>query len=84
MFNLPVFWPILLVYFVVLLAITLRTQIAHMIRYRYKIHSHLSVTVLYASAQAGMSHSIGVKQNLMALDVLEQSGKIRKLPRTLG
>ncbi|KAH8926049.1 retrieval of early ER protein Rer1 [Atractiella rhizophila] len=34
MFNLPVFWPILLVYFCVLFAITMRRQIAHMRKYR--------------------------------------------------
>jgi hypothetical protein len=34
-FDIPVFWPILLVYFVTLLALTMRNQIAHMIKYRY-------------------------------------------------
>lgn len=34
-FDIPVFWPILLVYFVVLFAMTMRNQIAHMIKYRY-------------------------------------------------
>lgn len=34
-FDIPVFWPILLVYFCILFAITMRRQIKHMIKYRY-------------------------------------------------
>lgn len=34
-FDLPVYWPILVVYFFVLLFLTLRNQIQHMIKYRY-------------------------------------------------
>ncbi|VDM03251.1 unnamed protein product [Schistocephalus solidus] len=33
--DLPVFWPILLLYFIVLCYVTLQRQIAHMIKYRY-------------------------------------------------
>ncbi|EGG06572.1 uncharacterized protein MELLADRAFT_71884 [Melampsora larici-populina 98AG31] len=33
--DVPVFWPILLVYFFVLFSITMRRQIAHMRRYKY-------------------------------------------------
>lgn len=35
MFDLPVFWPILLIYFIVLLILTLRRQIQHMLRHHY-------------------------------------------------
>lgn len=35
MFDLPVFWPILLLYFIVLLILTLRKQIQHMIKHGY-------------------------------------------------
>ena len=35
LFDVPVFWPILLIYFVALFALTMRNQIAHMIKYRY-------------------------------------------------
>ena len=35
LFNLPVFWPILVVYFLVLLVVTLRKQLAHMAKHRY-------------------------------------------------
>ena len=35
MFDVPVFWPILLGYFVALFALTMRRQIAHMIKHRY-------------------------------------------------
>lgn len=33
--DIPVFWPILLVYFLLLFVLTMRRQIRHMIRYRY-------------------------------------------------
>lgn len=35
MFNIPVFWPVLLLYFIMLFVMTMRRQIAHMIRYQY-------------------------------------------------
>ncbi|OAY37245.1 protein RER1B [Manihot esculenta] len=35
MFDVPVFWPILLCYWIVLFALTMRRQIAHMIKYKY-------------------------------------------------
>ncbi|XP_028760496.1 protein RER1A [Neltuma alba] len=34
-FDVPVFWPILLFYWVVLFSLTMRRQISHMIKYRY-------------------------------------------------
>lgn len=34
-FDVPVFWPILLIYFIILFACTMRQQIRHMIRYSY-------------------------------------------------
>ncbi|KAI3406467.2 hypothetical protein KGF56_000599 [Candida oxycetoniae] len=34
-FDIPVFWPILLMYFIVLFTLTMRKQIQHMIRYKY-------------------------------------------------
>lgn len=34
-FDVPVFWPILLIYFFTLFALTMRNQIAHMIKFRY-------------------------------------------------
>ncbi|PON79484.1 Retrieval of early ER protein Rer [Parasponia andersonii] len=35
MFDVPVFWPILLCYWIVLFVLTMRRQIAHMIKYKY-------------------------------------------------
>ncbi|KAG8462582.1 hypothetical protein KFE25_010407 [Diacronema lutheri] len=35
MFNIPVFWPILLLYFITLFVLTMKRQIKHMIKYRY-------------------------------------------------
>ncbi|KIV87951.1 hypothetical protein PV10_09229 [Exophiala mesophila] len=34
-FNLPVFWPVLVMYWLILFALTMRRQIQHMIKYRY-------------------------------------------------
>ncbi|XP_058778010.1 protein RER1A-like isoform X2 [Vicia villosa] len=34
-FDIPVFWPILLFYWVILFTLTMRKQISHMIKYRY-------------------------------------------------
>jgi hypothetical protein len=34
-FDVPVFWPILLAYFIALFVLTMRRQIAHMIKHRY-------------------------------------------------
>lgn len=35
LFNVPVFWPILVMYFITLFCITMKRQIKHMIKYRY-------------------------------------------------
>jgi hypothetical protein len=34
-FDLPVFWPILLIYFIFLFLLTMKQQILHMLKYRY-------------------------------------------------
>lgn len=34
-FNIPVFWPILVLYFIILFTITMKKQIRHMIKYKY-------------------------------------------------
>ena len=34
-FDIPVFWPLLLVYFLFIFILTMRHQIAHMIKYHY-------------------------------------------------
>lgn len=39
-FNIPVFWPILVMYFVTLTCITMKRQIKHMIKYRYLPFTH--------------------------------------------
>lgn len=38
--NIPVFWPILVMYFIILFTITMKRQIKHMIKYRYVPFSH--------------------------------------------
>jgi len=39
-FNIPVFWPILVMYFITLFCITMKRQIKHMIKYRYLPFTH--------------------------------------------
>ena len=34
-FDVPVFWPILLIYFIMLFVITMKRQIKHMVKYKY-------------------------------------------------
>lgn len=34
-FDIPVFWPILVMYFIILFTLTMRRQIQHMIKYKY-------------------------------------------------
>ena len=34
-FNVPVYWPLLLVYFFLIFVLTMRRQINHMIKYKY-------------------------------------------------
>lgn len=38
--NIPVFWPILVMYFIILFAVTMKRQIKHMIKYRYIPFTH--------------------------------------------
>ncbi|XP_072162160.1 protein RER1 isoform X1 [Bemisia tabaci] len=39
-FNVPVFWPILVLYFISLFCITMRRQIKHMFKYKYLPFTH--------------------------------------------
>ncbi|KAG5282109.1 hypothetical protein AALO_G00052310 [Alosa alosa] len=39
-FNVPVFWPILVMYFIMLFCITMKRQIKHMVKYRYLPFTH--------------------------------------------
>nr|CAG4636593.1 EOG090X0FVI [Eubosmina coregoni] len=39
-FNIPVFWPILVMYFITLFCLTMKRQIKHMIKYRYIPFTH--------------------------------------------
>ncbi|XP_071945637.1 protein RER1-like [Antedon mediterranea] len=39
-FNVPVFWPILVMYFFILFFLTMKRQIRHMIKYKYLPFSH--------------------------------------------
>lgn len=38
--NIPVFWPILVMYFIILFTITMKRQIKHMIKYKYIPFTH--------------------------------------------
>ncbi|KAL0478290.1 hypothetical protein AKO1_008548 [Acrasis kona] len=55
LFDIPVFWPILLGYFIILFAITMRKQISHMIKHKYLPWS--SGKKKYDFKQAGASQA---------------------------
>ena len=50
-FDVPVFWPILLVYWLVLFMVTMKRQIRHMIKYRYLPFSFVKQTYGAAGAK---------------------------------
>lgn len=50
-FDIPVFWPVLVIYFFTLFFLTMRQRIAHMIQYRYVPFSHGKVR--YAGKNEG-------------------------------
>jgi hypothetical protein len=52
-FDVPVFWPILLLYFIVLFVITMKRQIRHMIKYRYVPFSWGKAKYVAAGNKAG-------------------------------
>ena len=43
-FDFPVFWPVLVMYFIILFIITMRRQIAHMIKHKYLPFEHGKAT----------------------------------------
>lgn len=43
-FDFPVFWPVLVLYFIILFVITMRRQIAHMIKHKYLPFEHGKAT----------------------------------------
>lgn len=52
-FNIPVFWPILVMYFITLFCITMKRQIRHMIKYKYLPFTHGKPK--YQTAETGKS-----------------------------
>lgn len=52
-FDVPVFWPILLLYFIVLFVITMKRQIRHMIKYKYVPFSFGKTTYNGGNKSAG-------------------------------
>ena len=50
-FDIPVFWPVLVIYFFTLFFLTMRQRIAHMVQYRYVPFSHGKVK--YAGKNEG-------------------------------
>lgn len=54
LFDVPVFWPILLCYWIVLFVLTMRRQIMHMIKYRY-IPFNLGKQVISVAKSSFMS-----------------------------
>jgi hypothetical protein len=52
-FDVPVFWPILLLYFIVLFVITMKRQIKHMLKHKYVPFSWGKTTYAGAGASTG-------------------------------
>ena len=52
-FNIPVFWPLLLVYFIMIFFLIMRRQIKHMIKYNY---------LPWDSGKKNYSHTIPIKK----------------------
>ena len=53
-FDIPVFWPILLLYFCILFFMTMKRQIMHMYKHRYVPISFGKTKYKYAGAETGM------------------------------
>ncbi|TDG46210.1 hypothetical protein AWZ03_007418 [Drosophila navojoa] len=58
-FNVPVFWPILVMYFITLFCITMKRQIKHMIKYKYLPFTRNKPRYQRVSEVAGGGPSIG-------------------------
>ncbi|XP_059653794.1 protein RER1A-like isoform X2 [Cornus florida] len=59
-FNVPVYWPILLCYWIVLLYVTMRRQILHMIKYKYVPFDIGKLTYGFKKTVASSSSSCAV------------------------
>merc|ERR1719216_95448 len=70
--DIPVFWPILLLYFIVLFVLTMKRQIRHMIKFRYLPFSWGKKTYKGADTVTKKKHS-----NLPKLD---RPPKVRSYP----
>ena len=63
MFDVPVFWPILLMYFLVLFFVTMKRQIKHMIKYRYipfSFGKKVRLSILCSSGACACDHACGL------------------------
>ncbi|KAJ8441999.1 hypothetical protein Cgig2_020144 [Carnegiea gigantea] len=83
-FDVPVFWPILLCYWIVLFILTMKRQIAHTIKYRY-VPLNIGKQVKYfrmqkyggkkpAAASASANGTLNVLQYLLFRDVFFLKG----------
>lgn len=57
MFDVPVFWPILVLYWLLLFTVTMKRQIKHMIKYKYLPFSTGKKVGLWRSAPCSSSHT---------------------------
>ena len=61
-FNLPVFWPVLVVYWLILVFLTMRRQIQSMIKYRWVTITISSITDC-RNADSGQIRALGLWQD---------------------
>ncbi|CAG5090974.1 Similar to RER1: Protein RER1 (Bos taurus), partial [Cotesia congregata] len=65
LFNIPVFWPILVMYFITLFCITMKRQIKHMIKYRYLPFTHGKPK--YQNHDGNMRNTKNILNNLLTI-----------------
>lgn len=64
-FNLPVFWPVLVVYWLILVFLTMRKQIQSMIKYRYGRHHDVCWSCHVLTTRADMYRGTLARLNML-------------------
>eukprot|EP01084_Bolivina_argentea_P289863 497819_1 len=75
LFDIPVFWPILLLYFIVLFTITMKRQIEHMVK-----HSYIPCDCFKKKKYGHKNHKIVEKKKKTGIDFPKVRQPIRSMP----
>ncbi|KAF6149018.1 hypothetical protein GIB67_005550 [Kingdonia uniflora] len=82
-FDVPVFWPILLCYWFVLFVLTMKRQILHMIKYRYvpfSLGKQVNVIFVYVHSLHVPKEINMVERNLLQVAVVDYPGGTEVYP----